>query len=270
MNYILNLIKKWGFSDKHSVNKPKINKSQEPIEKWWSRNRPEHSTEFETNPQTSPTTNVWCDGIWNDGESTPNNGDICVNGVRKSSSTKSYISNPNYSNYISENINRCISYAEYVAENIDRGVSYYEYISKNIDINQFTQYIDDPKNYISHNPYTTHAPCISGRLTGPFPSTSGVSGSSGVSGTSGSSGINGPSGSSGMANPIRTPKTNNLQGTSGDRRIFTIPVGELNEEEANNYLRELFTPYSFKINEKSEDGRIYSDIDPYGEENWTT
>lgn len=51
---------------------------------------------------------------------------------------------------------------------------------------------------------------------------------------------------------------------------FTIPVGNISREEAEKNIRELMRDYwTGDINLPTREiKRIYSDIDPYGEENW--
>jgi len=47
-----------------------------------------------------------------------------------------------YSNYISENLDKSINYQEYLAENIDKNISYSEYIAENLDKSiDFSEYI---------------------------------------------------------------------------------------------------------------------------------
>lgn len=60
-----------------------------------------------------------------------------------------------------------------------------------------------------------------------------------------------------------------------EKRVFTIPVGGMTREEAEEQVRNLMNSYNEEIDwdikfdeSKYEGKRIFSEIDPYGEEIW--
>lgn len=200
MNYLLKTIKKWFVKDEIIIDEVE---NKEPVEKWWSKNKPEYSPEFEP--------------------------DKDVNASQALTQNPIYVGST------------------------------------------------PPKNPSSGN---SGAMGYSGAMW-----TSGAMGSSGAyMGTSGirDSGIKGTSGnmyssfssSSTLSSVPSELFTTSISSNHNIYRKFIIPVGDKTNKEAEKALREAFNSYynrdwmtEILHNEKPVE-RIYSDIDPFGEENW--
>lgn len=110
MNWFLNTIKKWFIDEKYSVEESTEN--QEPVERWWTKNKSEYSPEFETNETIKVPTNDDSSYIW-----------IENNGFKYKIFTPTRTT---------ENVGRNIDYCNYTAENIDKNIKYTKYISESI------------------------------------------------------------------------------------------------------------------------------------------